>query len=60
MNLATDILQEVTELAMDIYDRAGAPMDRAIDKLVRNTFIWSHLADGSVQRTKIAQRVLRH
>jgi alkylation response protein AidB-like acyl-CoA dehydrogenase len=58
MNLATDFIQEVTELGMDVFDRAGTPMDRGIDKLVRDTFIWSHLAGDSVQRLKVARRVL--
>jgi len=58
MNLATDTIQEVTEIGMEIYDRAGAPMDRGIDKLVRDTFIWSHLAGDSVQRLKVARRAL--
>ena len=58
MNLATDVIQEVTELGMDIFDRAGSPMDRGIDKLVRDTFIWSHLAGDTVQRLKVAARVL--
>ena len=58
MNLATDTIQEVAELGMDVFDRAGSPMDRGIDKLVRDTFIWSHLAGDSVQRLKVARRVL--
>jgi alkylation response protein AidB-like acyl-CoA dehydrogenase len=58
MNLATDTIQEVAELAMDAFDRAGAPMDRRADKLARDTFIWSHLAGDSVQRLKIVRRML--
>jgi alkylation response protein AidB-like acyl-CoA dehydrogenase len=59
MNLATDFIQEVAEVAMDIFDRAGEPMNRGIDKLVRDTFIWSHLAGDTVQRLKVAGRVLK-
>lgn len=59
MNLSTDTIQEVAELNMDIHDYAGAPMDRLADKLARDTFIWSHLAGDSVQRLKVAGRVLR-
>jgi alkylation response protein AidB-like acyl-CoA dehydrogenase len=58
MNLATDLIQEVTEIGMEVFDHAGSPMDRGIDKLVRDTFIWSHLAGDSVQRMKVARRVL--
>ena len=59
MNFSTDTVQEVTELCMDIYDNSGAPMDRGVDKLVRDSFIWSHLAGDSVQRLKVAGRILR-
>ena len=58
MNLSTDIGQEVTDLALDIYDRSGAAMDRAADKLARDTYIWSHLAGDTVQRLKFGQRLL--
>ena len=58
MNLATDTIQEVADLAMDVFDRAGGPMDRHADKLARDTYIWSHLAGDSVQRLKIVRRML--
>jgi alkylation response protein AidB-like acyl-CoA dehydrogenase len=58
MNLSTDIGQEVTETALDIYDRGGAAMDRAAEKLVRDMYIWSHLAGDTVQRLRTSQRVL--
>ncbi|MEK9661882.1 MAG: hypothetical protein VW644_09140 [Alphaproteobacteria bacterium] len=58
MNLATDTIQEVAELAMDVYDRGGAAMDQRAEKLSRDTFIWSHLAGDSVQRLKIVRRML--
>jgi alkylation response protein AidB-like acyl-CoA dehydrogenase len=58
MNLSTDIGQEVTDLALDIFDRAGAAMDRAADKLARDTYIWCHLAGDTVQRLKFGQRIL--
>ena len=58
MNLSTDTGLEVTELALDIYDRAGAPADRAADKLARDMFIWSHLAGDTVQRLKFGQQVV--
>jgi alkylation response protein AidB-like acyl-CoA dehydrogenase len=58
MNLSTDIGQEVTELALDVYNRAGAAMDRAADKLARDMYIWSHLAGDTVQRMKFGRRLL--
>jgi len=58
MNLSTDIGQEVTELALEVFDRGGAAMDRAAEKLARDTYIWSHLAGDTVQRMKFGQRIL--
>ena len=58
MNLATDWIQEVAELGLEVFDRAGLPMDRGADKLARDTYIWSHLAGDTVQRLKVAGRVI--
>lgn len=57
MNLSTDIGQEVTELALDVFDRAGRAAEHAVEKLVRDAFIWSHLAGDTVQRLKVSQRL---
>jgi acyl-CoA dehydrogenase len=59
MNFSTDVIQQVTELNMDIHGGAGAMMDRTADKLVRDGFIWSHLAGDSVQRLKVAKRIAK-
>jgi alkylation response protein AidB-like acyl-CoA dehydrogenase len=59
VNFSTDVIQEVTELGMDIHDSAGATMDRGGDKLVRDSFIWSHLAGDSVLRMKAARRIAK-
>jgi alkylation response protein AidB-like acyl-CoA dehydrogenase len=58
MNLSTDTGQEVTDLALDIFDRAGAPADRAADKLARDMYIWSHLAGDTVQRLKFGRQII--
>ena len=58
MNLATDIIQEVTETNADLHDSAGS-MDEVADKLVRDAFIWSHLAGDSVQRMRVSRRILK-
>ncbi|MBS27904.1 MAG: hypothetical protein CL566_03130 [Alphaproteobacteria bacterium] len=59
MNLATDTVQEIADLNMSIHDDAGQPMAQAADKLARDAFIWSHLAGDTVQRLKVAGRVIR-
>jgi acyl-CoA dehydrogenase len=59
MNFSTDVIQDVTELYMEIRGAAGCRMDHHADKLVRDSFIWSHLAGDSVQRMKVAGRLMR-
>lgn len=57
MNFSTDVIQEVTELNMEIHGSTGCAMDPRVDKLVRDSIVWSHLAGDSVQRLKVAQRL---
>jgi alkylation response protein AidB-like acyl-CoA dehydrogenase len=57
MNFSTDAVQEVTELYMEVRGAQGCHMDAHTDKLVRDSFIWSHLAGDSVQRMKVARRL---
>jgi acyl-CoA dehydrogenase len=56
MNFSTDVIQEVTELNLDLHTGAGV-LDRRADKLARDAIIWSHLASDSVQRMKATQRL---
>jgi len=58
MNYSCDVVQEVTELYMDIRGADGGHMDPHTDKLVRDSFIWSHLAGDSVSRMKVARRII--
>jgi alkylation response protein AidB-like acyl-CoA dehydrogenase len=58
MNFSTDVVQEVTELYMDVRGAQGCHMDTHADKLVRDSIIWSHLAGDSVQRMKVARRLV--
>ena len=55
MNYSSDVVQEVTELYMEVRGAEGCHMDRHADKLVRDAFIWNHLAGDSVQRMKVAR-----
>lgn len=59
MNFSTDVIQEVTEINLDIHGGAGGVVARHAEKLVRDSFIWSHLAGDSVQRLKVASRLAR-
>lgn len=57
MNYSTDVIQDVAETYMAIRGVHGCAMDHHADKLVRDTFIWSHLAGDSVSRMKITRRL---
>ena len=58
MNFASDAIQRVTRLNMDIHAGAGAmTMDPRVDKLVRDGIIWTHLGGDSVQRMKAIRRL---
>jgi len=59
MNFSCDVIQEVTELNVDIHDGIGCTMDGAAAKLVRDAFIWSHTAGDSAQRLKVARRIIK-
>jgi alkylation response protein AidB-like acyl-CoA dehydrogenase len=59
MNFSTDAVQEVTELYMGVRGARSCYMDPHTDKLVRDAFIWSHLAGDSVQRMKVARRLAK-
>jgi len=56
MNYSTDVIQEVTELNMDIHGAAGFGMNAEAAKLVRDAIIWSHLAGDATQRLKVIRR----
>src|SRR5262249_47331830 len=57
MNLSTDVIQEVTELNLDIHAGSSCAVPRRAEKLVRDSIIWSHLAGDTVQRMKAALRL---
>jgi acyl-CoA dehydrogenase len=57
MNFSTDVVQEVTELYMEVRGAQRCQMNPHTDKLVRDSIIWSHLAGDSVQRMKVARRL---
>ncbi len=52
-----EVIEAVTDLAMDIHDGAGAAVGEGVDKLVRDSFIWRHLAGDSVIRMRVAKRL---
>jgi alkylation response protein AidB-like acyl-CoA dehydrogenase len=57
MNFATDVIQAVTELNLEIRTGSGCAMDPRADKLVRDSMIWSHLAGDTVQRLKTTRKL---
>jgi hypothetical protein len=59
MNYAAEVVQQVAELNLDIHTAGGDGMDLQAEKLVRDSFIWTHIAGDAVQRMKVAQRLMR-
>jgi len=59
MNFSTDVVQEVTQINMDVHGGAGYVMDAGVDKLVRDGIIWTHLAGDTVQRMKVTRRLAK-
>ena len=57
MNLSTDVIQRVTLLNMDIHGAEGCMMNARVDKLVRDSMVWTHLAGDTVQRIKVLKRL---
>jgi alkylation response protein AidB-like acyl-CoA dehydrogenase len=56
-NFATDALQRVTKINLEIHAGAGVTMmDAGADKLARDAVIWTHLAGDSVQRMKAVRK----
>ena len=56
MNFSTDVIQQVSELNMDVHGAAGHAMNAFADKLVRDGIIWTHLAGDTTQRLKAMRR----
>jgi acyl-CoA dehydrogenase len=57
MNYSTDVIQEVTELNMDLHGAAGYTMNAEAAKFVRDGIIWTHLAGDATQRLKVIRRM---
>lgn len=57
MNFSAGAVQEVAELYMEIRGADGCVMDPHADKLVRDSIIWTHLANDSVQQMKVVRRI---
>jgi alkylation response protein AidB-like acyl-CoA dehydrogenase len=57
MNFATDTVQKVTALNLEVHGARGGAMPARAEKLVRDALIWTHLAGDSVQRMKAVRRM---
>ena len=57
MTFATDVIQRVTRLNLEIHAASGGMADAMADKLVRDSIIWSHLAGDTTQRLKAIRRL---
>jgi alkylation response protein AidB-like acyl-CoA dehydrogenase len=59
MNFSTDVIQEVTQINMELHGASGFTMDAHANKLVRDGIIWTHLAGDNVQRMKVVRRMAK-
>jgi acyl-CoA dehydrogenase len=59
MNFSTDVIQEVTQIKMELHGASGFTMDAHANKLVRDGIIWTHLAGDNVQRMKVVRRMAK-
>jgi len=57
MNFATDAIQRVSALGLDIHGMAHGRANAHADKLTRDSIIWTHLAGDSVQRMKAVDKL---
>jgi alkylation response protein AidB-like acyl-CoA dehydrogenase len=57
MNFATDVVQKVAALNLEVHGAAGGAMPARAEKLARDAVIWTHLAGDSVQRMKAVRRM---
>lgn len=58
MNYASEVVQQVAELNLEIHATGGCVVDAQAEKLVRDSFIWNHIAGDAVQRIKVTQRLV--
>ena len=57
MNFATDTVQKVAALNLEVQGARGGAIPARAEKLARDAVIWTHLAGDSVQRMKAVRRM---
>ena len=57
VNYSTDVIQRVTKLNMKVHGAAGIRINPRVDKLVRDSMVWSHLAGDTVLRLKAVSKL---
>ena len=57
MNFATDVVQKVTALNLEVIGARGGGIPARADKIARDAVIWTHLAGDSIQRMKAVRRL---
>ena len=59
MNFSCDAIQRVCEANLEIHEQVGDVATWAgAEKLVRDAFIWTHIAGDSVQRMAAVKKTL--
>ena len=57
MNFATDVVQKVTALNLEVIGARSGGIPARADKIARDAVIWTHLAGDSIQRMKAVRRL---
>ena len=57
VNYSTDVIQRVTKLNMKVHGAQGIRINPRVDKLVRDSMVWSHLAGDTVLRLKAVSKL---
>ena len=57
VNYSTDVIQKVTKLNMKVHGAEGIRINPRVDKLVRDSMVWSHLAGDTVLRLKAVSKL---
>ncbi|MGZ8156447.1 MAG: acyl-CoA dehydrogenase family protein [Burkholderiales bacterium] len=58
LTYASDVIQRVTRLNMEIHAANGSTMNARVEKLARDAVIWTHTAGDTVLRLKAFTRLM--
>jgi hypothetical protein len=57
VNYSNDVIIRVTKLNMEIHGAEGRMMNARVDKLTRDSMVWTHLGADTVLRMKAVSKL---